>query len=178
MKRNKRIAAGLNFESRDHIQRGSFGAVPHQRVDHHVTDEVDSRGSDAFALQILIGIPACGEQDFAKRVRNNAIDFFRHRAVEAAQPGLDVCHRNEKLNCDDRGCHRGVHIADHDHQVRFLFNTDLLELHHDPSSLLGVCTRPHTQVHIGNRNTQVAEEDIRHCFVVMLARVDENALQV
>ena len=46
----------------------------------------------------------------------------------------------------------------------------------DPARrLFGVRARSDAKMDIGNRNTQVAEENIRHAFVVVLAGVDENA---
>ena len=148
-----------------------------QRVDHDVAGEMDLRWVHSFALEILIGIAACREKNGSQRVGDEAIDLFRHRAIETAESGLDVRHGNEKLRRDNRTRHRGIDVAHHDHQVRFLPQTDLLELHHDPRGLLGMTAGAHAKAHVGNRNAKIAKEDIRHAFVVVLSRVDENAVQ-
>ena len=82
---------------------------------------------------------------------------------------------NEKLRGDDGAGHRGIDIADNDDEIGFFTQADFFELDHDARSLLGVRARPNAKMDVGNRNTQVAEENIRHAFVVVLPGVDEDA---
>ena len=84
---------------------------------------------------------------------------------------------NAQLGGDNRTGHRGIHIADHEHEIGLLAHAGLFEFHHDAGGLLGVRSGADAKVHIGNRDAQLAEEHIRHAFVVVLARVDQNPLQ-
>ena len=85
---------------------------------------------------------------------------------------------NEKLCGDDGAGHRRIHIADNDHEIGFLPEANFFELEHDARGLFSVRTGPHIQIDIGNGNTQIAEKDIRHAIVVVLAGVEEDARQI
>ena len=52
------------------------------------------------------------------RVGGDAVDLLGHLAVEAAQAGLDVRHRDAELDRGERGGERRVDVAHHQHQVR------------------------------------------------------------
>jgi hypothetical protein len=43
-----------------------------------------------------------------------------------------------QLRRNDGARHRGIHIANNEHEIRFLLKTYLLELDHDARGLLGM----------------------------------------
>src|SRR3990172_1556339 len=148
-----------------------------QRIDHHISYKVNLGGIDAFALEVLIGVTARGEQDAGERVGDETIDFFGHRPIETPKAGFNMRDADQEFGGHDRASHGRVDVADHDHEVRLLLLANLLEFHHDSSGLIGVRPGANAEVNVGDRNAQVAKKNVGHAVVIVLARVDQNALQ-
>src|SRR5262245_23450947 len=105
MQSYEREASTVQFESGHDLQLLRLGAMPEQGIDHDVSCKVNLGGINTFTLEVFVGVAAGREEKVGKSVGHKAIDFFRHRPVEAAQPGLDMCDGNPKFCCDDGACH-------------------------------------------------------------------------
>ena len=69
------------------------------------------RSGHAFRTQIRYTARLAGKQIIRKRVRDNAIDLFRHAAVETAQSRFDMGDRDTCLGGNQRRRHGGIHVA-------------------------------------------------------------------
>ncbi len=73
------------------------GKASMQAVDHDVADEVDARGRDALAREISDRVLLGDEEQIRDLIDDDAVDFLRHRAVEAAQSRFDMNDGNSFL---------------------------------------------------------------------------------
>ncbi len=110
----------------------------------------------------------------AELVGDDPVDLLGHRAVKAAQPGLDVRERNPELHRDQHDGQRGVHIAGHDHEVGALGLEHRLDALHHACGLHGMGARTDTENMIGNRKFELLDESVGHRPVVVLAGVDDH----
>ena len=151
--------------------------VVEQRIVHHVSHLVDS-GHDPLAAQVLHRAVGRAEQQRGEMISNHAIDFFRHGAVVASQPGLDVGHGNPQLAGRQAPGQRGIRVTVHQHEIRpFLLYHRFEPLQH-AGSLLSVRAGPNPQVICGRRHIQFLEKDGRHVVVIVLAGVDHHLLDL
>ena len=67
---------------------------------------------DALAREVLAPAALGHEERVGDRVGQHAVDLLGHRAVERAQPGLDVRDRDPLLHRDERARDRAVDVAD------------------------------------------------------------------
>ena len=149
-------------------------AVFHQRVDHHVADEVDFLGRDAFGAQIVGGVALGGEQVVGNLVGQDAVDFFRHAAVAAAKAGLDMGDLDAALHRDERAAERRIDVADDQDDVGGMIVERLVERGHDARGLHRVARGAHFEMEVGVRNLKVAKELRRHMVVVVLPGVHQS----
>ena len=82
-------------------------------------------------------------------------------------------HRDHQLRCNDRAGHGGIHISDYHNEIGLVLHAYLFKFDHHPGGLLGVGSGADTQVDVRNRDTQIAEEHVRHPFVIVLAGVEQ-----
>ena len=160
------------------FERARVGALQlvdleEQVVDHHVSDVVDGRLVLAFAEQVLDAGRFGREEHVRDGVGHEAVDLLGHRAVAAAQAGLDVRDGQLCLLRDDGAGERGVHVADDERHRGDVVRDALLVRHHDPGGLLGVRSAAGAHEHVGLRDAEFLEEDLVHVPVVVLAGVDD-----
>ena len=90
-----------------------------------------ARRVDALGAEVRERLVRVGEEQIGELVGDDAVDLLGHRAVEAAQPRLEVGDRDPELGGDERRGERRVHVAGNDHEVRALASRHGLEpLHH------------------------------------------------
>ena len=116
------------------------------------------------------------EQQVRHRVGGDAVDLLGHLAVEAAQAGLDVGHRDAELDRGERGGERRVDVAHHQHQVGRVLLERALDALHRARGLDRVRAGPHLQEDVGTRQPEVAEEDAGELAVVVLPGVEQERL--
>ena len=134
-----------------------------------------STGRPSFG-QVPHGVGAGHQEQVGQLVGQSAVDLLGHRHVEAAQSGLDVRHRDAELRGNEGGGDGRVHVAvDHDERGPTV-DEQLLEPDHDRCGLRRVAARPDLQVDVRLRQAELAEEDLGHLLVVVLAGVDEQLL--
>ena len=117
------------------LRGGCGGADPilerHQGVDHRVADEVHALVGDPLGAQVLDRLLAVEEEVLGEDVGDDPVDLLGHRAVEAAQAGLDVRDGDHGLGRGQRRGQGRVDVAGHDDEVGCLLGEDRLEpLHH------------------------------------------------
>ncbi len=83
-----------------------------ERIDHQVADEVNALRGDALAQQVHASAFFGDEEEVGDGVGDDAVDLFRHGAVEAAQAGLDMHDVDAQFLGDQRRRGGGVHVAD------------------------------------------------------------------
>jgi hypothetical protein len=146
----------------------------HQRVDHRVADQVDPLGRDALGVQVVDGLGAVHEEAVGEMVGDDAVQLLGHRAVEAAQAGLDVGEGDLHLRRGQRRGHGRVDVAGDDREVRALLLQDGLEPLHHPRRLLRVAAGADLEHVVRLGHAELLEEYLRHHPVVVLAGVDER----
>ena len=177
MQGHRRKLAGPYFEALEHRRLLRSFEAAEQCINHHIADEADLFGRDAFAPQVFIGVARRREQEVGKRVGDEAVDLFGHLSVAAAQARFNVCDANRHLGGDQRCRHRRVDIAHDDHPVGPLIKKHLLEGHHDARRLLGVRGGADFEIDVGMGDAEVCKERLAHRFVVMLAGVHQQRLE-
>ena len=107
-------------------QRGparDFRSHPVQRINHRIAGDVNRGGIDIFRPQCRRRRCSGGEVLPGDRADHLAIHLFRPGVVDiaAAQPRLDMAHRNLAVIGCQRPAHRGRRVALHHHPVRPFF---------------------------------------------------------
>ncbi len=69
-----------------------------ERIDHDVADEIDGLAGAAFFEEMADGVFFGDEEIVGEGVGENAVDFFRHGAIETAQAGFYMGNGNAKLH--------------------------------------------------------------------------------
>ena len=125
-------------------------------------------GRHPLRVQVGVGVPGRGPQQVADRVGDQAVDLLGHVPVAAAQPGLEVHHRDPQLCAHHGAGGGGIHVAHYDERVGALALRHSLVGDHGAAGLLGVRTAADLQMVGGVGQRQIAEEGIRHIGVVVL----------
>jgi hypothetical protein len=75
--------------------RGSSACslIAQQGIDHHVADKTDAVGRYPFTSEVVGSASLSGVEKVGNLIGQDAIDFFRHGTVIAAQASLDVYDR-------------------------------------------------------------------------------------
>jgi len=74
-----------------------------QSVDHHVAHKEDLLFRYALPRKIRVAIDRRSKKKVGQLICNQPVDFFRHRAVERAKPGLNMPYTDPDLGTDERG---------------------------------------------------------------------------
>ena len=178
MQRHHPIAAWLQHPVGDQFAqrwpRQRRGTMLQQRIDHHVADHHDAPGRHAFRREIAIRAFFGCEQQIGNRIREHAVDLFGHRAIETAQPRLNVDHPDAEFRRIQRAGDRRIHIADHQDRVRPLRFEHALERFDDAGGLLAVAARADLEIDVRLRQPQIAKKQRRHLRTVVLPGVHEH----
>jgi hypothetical protein len=130
-----------------------------ERVDHRVADVVDRVLRVSLAEQVLARLGRVDEQQLGDGVGHDPVDLLGHRAVEAAQAGLDVADRHVELGRDERGRHRRVHVARHQHDVRLHLDQHRLQPLHQAGGLLRMRAGADLEPVVRLADAELVEED-------------------
>src|ERR1700722_3657754 len=68
-----------------------------ERIDHHITDQINGLAGTAFFEEMLYGVLFGDEEKIGKGVGEDAIDFLGHGTIKAAKSGLDVGYWNTEF---------------------------------------------------------------------------------
>ena len=144
---------------------------PHA-VGHDVADVVNARGNPLRG-QLTHRNLRGREKPRGQMIGHNAVDFFGHPAIEAAQSRLDVGHANVQLRRGQRPGHGRVRIAVNNHRVGLYFAIRVRWRSASPR-FVRVRARADAQMPVGRRDVQLAKEYVRHVIVIVSARVYEE----
>jgi len=111
-------------------------------------NQVDALRIDAFCFQIDIRVGGRRQQDVGEAVGDDAVDLFRHRPIETAEPGFEVSDGDQQLRRHQRRGHGRVHIAGGNYEIRFFGEADFLESDHHLGRLHRVRRRSDIQITI------------------------------
>src|SRR3954469_9468545 len=100
-----------------------------------------------------------------------AVVLLGHRSIEAAQTCFEMANRYVELCRCEGSCERRVDIARNDDEIWAEVDEHLLEFHEGATRLGSVGARADTQLDVRGGKGKLAEEDVVHLRVVMLARV-------
>ena len=88
---------------------------------------MDPVGRDPFVTKILKPAFLSHKKQIGHMICENAIELFRHRPIEGAQPRFHVDDQRPRTSGveGNLGCNQGagegrIHIPDHHHDVRLL----------------------------------------------------------
>jgi len=135
---------------------------------------MDLVGRDTFAKKIVAAALLRDEQQIGDRIGDDAVDLLWHRAIETSKTGLDVSHTDPELDRRECGRHGGVHVADHEDEVRARRDEDRLQPPHHLCRLHRVRGRADFEIEIGRRYLEVSKELPRQALVVMLPGMDQQ----
>lgn len=176
MQRDVDETAFFHAEATERVAAVGIVELGNQRVDHDVADLANLGFGSAFTAEVFVAVLGWGEKDIREGVGDETVEFLWHAAVEAAQTSLDVGDGNAELGGDQGAGDGGIHISDDDDPIRFFTQADGFESEHDVGGLHGVGAGANFEMVVGSGNAEFIEENARHLFIVMLAGVDEAAL--
>jgi hypothetical protein len=146
-------------------------------VDHQIADEKDFFVRNPFLTEVINATLLSDEKLVGNAVRHEPINLLRHAAISTAQARLHMGYPDVHLIRNERAGKRRVDIPNDNHQVRLFLLDDRFEGCHDAGRLLRVAPASYSQIHVGPGQLQLAEEDIAHLFVVVLARMHNFGLE-
>ena len=116
------------------------------------------------------------EEELGQPVDDDPVELLRHRAVERAQPRLDVGDRHADLCGGERSGEGRVRVAVDENPVRLLGEHRRLDPGQHARRLLGV--RPGARLQAVPRRVEpeLVEEDLREPGIVVLAGVQHDLL--
>ena len=145
-----------------------------QGIDHDIADEMDLVRSNTLRRRFSRPLSSVMKRRSAMAsVRSRLISSGMVRS-KLRSPASTCATGYPELDRGEGGREGGVHIAYHEHQIRKRREEDRLEPSHDLCRLDRVRRRTDSEVEVGGRNLQVAEQLARHRLVIVLARVDEE----
>jgi hypothetical protein len=149
-----------------------------QGIDHYVADHEDAASGPAFFQEVRDSVFFRNEEVVSESVGQDAVNFFGHGAVKAAEAGFDVGNADAKFRGGERNGDSGIDVADDQNQIRFALDKNRLDALQNFSGLRGVGAGADFQIHVRRRNTHLAKENVGQLFVVVLAGVDEDGLDL
>ncbi len=167
---------------------GALAVVQHG-IKHHITNIHDAlrrvgviraHGWErkAFMLQVVHRRLRGAQQQAGDAIGEHTVDLFRHGRVLRAQVGLNMRHRDVQLGRRQRAGERGVGVAVDQHPVGlFLLDEPLDVFEHAPGHGT-VVQAGDVQFMMRARDVELLEENVRHIGIEVLARVDDDFLDV
>ena len=145
-------------------------------IDHYVANEMDGFARAAFLEELADGIFFGDEEIVGDGIGEDAIDFFGHGAIEAAETGFDVSDGNAEFYGGERDGNGGIDVADDEDEIGLAFEEDGLDTLQDFGGLRGVRAGADFEIDVGRGNAHLAKENVGEFFVVVLAGVDEDGI--
>jgi len=79
-------------------------------IGHDIAGYMDSF-CNTFCSKVFDSNPAGAEQQGRELIGYDAVDFFRHTAIETSQARFNVCNGDMELCCGKSACQCGIRIA-------------------------------------------------------------------
>ncbi len=145
-----------------------------QGIDHHVADHEDAFPGPAFFEEMRDGLFFGNKEIVCQGVGQDAVDFFGHGAVKAAEPGFDVGYTDTKFGGGQRDSNGGVDVAHNENQVGFALNENRFNALQDFGGLGGVGARTDFEIHVWRGDAHLTKENVGEFLVIVLAGVDKD----
>ena len=149
-----------------------------KRIDHDVANKIDGLAGAALFEEMLDGVFFGDEEIVGQGIGEDAIDFFGHGAIEAAEAGFDVSDRDAEFYSSERNGDGGIDVADDENEIWLVFEQDGLDALEDFGSLCGVRAGADFEIDVRSRNAHLSKENVGKGFVVMLAGVNEDGFNL
>ena len=147
------------------------------RVHHHVANLADTL-DDPLPAEILDRGVAGAEEERGEGVDQDPVQLLGHRPVERAKPGLHVRHRDAQLGRRQGACQRRVGVPVDEDGVGSLRQDRLLDAGQHAARLLRMRSRADLEPVLGIAQFELVEEDLRELAVVVLARVEDDLVDL
>ena len=148
-----------------------------QRIDHDVA-RLNGASEKALGGEVRHRSIVRGEEEIGSMIDKHAVDFLGHGTVEAAKAGLDLQLSAFQLRLAELGCGEGagecgIGVAKDDDNARPVSEEVGFEALKGAGGHGGVGAGANTEVVMGLRDAEFAEEAFRHPLVIMLAGMDD-----
>jgi hypothetical protein len=127
---------------------------------------------------VLDGVFFGDEEIVGEGIGENAVYFFGHGAIEAAEAGFDVGYGNAEFYGSQRDGDGGIDVANNENQIRLVFEQDGLDALEDLSGLRGMGAGADFEIDVRGGNAHLAEENVGKGFIVVLAGMDEDGFDL
>jgi len=147
-----------------------------QRIDHHIANHKDAFSGQAFFQKVRNGIFFRDKEIVGERIGQDAVDFFGHASVKAAESCLDVSYADTKFGGGERNSDGGIDIAYNQNKVGLAFNENRLNALQNFRCLRSMRARANFEIDVRRGNAHLAKENVRQLFIIVLAGVDEDGI--
>jgi len=147
-----------------------------QGIDHHVANHIDAFPWPAFFQKVRNGIFFRDKEIVGERIGQDAVDFFGHASVKAAESCLDVSYADTKFGGGERNSDGGIDIAYNQNKVGLPFNENRLNALQNSRCLRSMRARANFEIDVRRGNAHLAKENVRQLFIIVLAGVDEDGI--
>src|SRR5581483_10772011 len=178
VQRDERVLAFGEPVGAPRLARARDAEMREQRVDHRVADAMNACLVDPLAREIRVRARRVRQQERAQVVREQPVVLLRHRRVEAAEARLDVRDRDVELRRGEGAGERRVDVAGDDDERRLPVEQHLLDADEGPGRLLGMRARADSEKDVGRGEAELADQDVGHLGVVVLAGMDDERVDV
>ena len=113
-------------------------------------------------------------QDITDVVADDAINLLRHRPIERAETGLDMCQRYVQLRRNQCPSHRRICVAVDEHGVRSLGECDRLERFQHAPRHRAMAAAMNFEMIIGLWNVQFSKKNFGHVWIEVLSGVNDH----
>jgi hypothetical protein len=127
---------------------------------------------------VLDGVFFCDEEKVGEGIGEDAVDFFGHGTIKAAEAGFDVGYRNAELNGRERDGNGGIDIANHENEIGLVLEQNGLDALEDFGGLDGMGAGADFEINLGRGDAHLAEENVGKRGIVVLAGVDEDGFNL
>jgi hypothetical protein len=149
-----------------------------QGIDHDIANEMDGFAGAALFEEVVDGILFGDKEIVGDGVGEDAVDLFGHGAVEAAEAGFDVGDANAEFDSSEGDGDGGIDVPDDENEMGLVLEKHGFDALKDFGRLGGVGAGTDLEIDVRRGDAHLLEEDVGEFFVVVLARVDEDGLDL
>jgi len=149
-----------------------------KRIDHDVANEIDRFAGTAFLEEMADGVFFGDEEIVGEGIGEDAINFFGHGTVKTAKTGFDVGNWNAEFHGGEGDGDSGIDVADDEDEIGFAFDQNWLDTLENFGGLGGVGAGTDFEIDVGGWNTHLTEKNVGKRFIVVLAGMDENGINL
>jgi len=88
-----------------------------ERIDHDVADEVDGFAGTALLEEMLDSVFFGDKEIVSEGIGEDAVDFFGHTAIKAAEARFHMGDGNAELHSGERNGDGGIDVANYEDEI-------------------------------------------------------------